>query len=80
MVVIWDSTTGIPIKTLFNPHPNGVVDMDITPDAMYLVTLSNGESVRPSLRPALPSFNTHSPQIETMRTCLALPPLACSTV
>lgn len=40
MIVVWDSTTGTPIKTIFNPHPNGVVAMDMSPDAMFLVTLS----------------------------------------
>ena len=40
LIVVWDSVTGTPIKTIFNPHPNGVLAMDITPDAMFLVTLS----------------------------------------
>jgi len=40
MVVVWDSLNGTPIKTIFNPHPNGVISMDMSPDAMFLVTLS----------------------------------------
>jgi hypothetical protein len=34
--------TGEPIKTIFAPHENGVLAMDMSPDAMFLVTLSNG--------------------------------------
>eukprot|EP00753_Platysulcus_tardus_P018249 PLAT6795.1.p2 GENE.PLAT6795.1~~PLAT6795.1.p2 ORF type:complete len:975 (+),score=426.58 PLAT6795.1:45-2927(+) len=40
MIVVWDSLTGTPIKTIFQPHPNGVSAMDLSPDAMFLVTLS----------------------------------------
>ena len=40
MIVVWDSLSGTPIKTIFNPAPNGVVAMDISPDAMFLATLS----------------------------------------
>lgn len=43
MIVVWDSTTGTPTKTIFNPHPQGVVAMDMSPDAMFLVTLSKVE-------------------------------------
>eukprot|EP00501_MAST-03F_sp_TOSAG23-6_P001130 GSMAST32.ASY1.ANO1.1173.1 assembled CDS len=44
MIVVWDSFTGAPIKTIFNPHEKGVIAMDMSPDAMLLVTLSNDES------------------------------------
>lgn len=40
MLVVWDTSSGIPIKSIFNPHPNGVVAMDISPDALFIVTLS----------------------------------------
>ncbi|EQC41373.1 hypothetical protein SDRG_01346 [Saprolegnia diclina VS20] len=40
MLVVWDATTGNPIKTLFSPHAHGVQCVDISPDAMFLVTLS----------------------------------------
>lgn len=40
MLVIWDTASGIPIKNIFNPHPNGVIAMDISPDALFIVTLS----------------------------------------
>lgn len=40
MLVIWDTVSGIPIKSIFNPHPHGVIAMDISPDALFIVTLS----------------------------------------
>jgi hypothetical protein len=41
MLVVWDSLTATPVKTFFNPHENGALTMDISPDSMYIVTLSN---------------------------------------
>jgi hypothetical protein len=40
MVVVWDSIKGIPVKIIFNPHPNGTEAIDISSDNMYLATLS----------------------------------------
>lgn len=40
MLVVWDTASGIPIKSIFNPHQNGVMAMDISPDALFIVTLS----------------------------------------
>lgn len=40
MLVVWDTASGIPIKSIFNPHRNGVIAMDISPDALFIVTLS----------------------------------------
>lgn len=40
-MVVWDSLTGTPQRTYFSPHENGVVAMDISPDANYIVTLSD---------------------------------------
>ena len=40
MIVVWDTLSTTPIKTLFNPHPFGVQAMAMTPDAMFLATLS----------------------------------------
>ncbi|CBJ27265.1 flagellar associated protein [Ectocarpus siliculosus] len=40
MLVVWDTASGIPIKSIFNPHPKGVIAMDISPDALFIVTLS----------------------------------------
>lgn len=39
ILVIWDSLTGAPVKTLFTPHENGVISLDISDDALYIVTL-----------------------------------------
>ncbi|XP_071110877.1 cilia- and flagella-associated protein 251-like [Haliotis cracherodii] len=45
MVIIWDTYTGIPIQTLFDPNPEGgVVAVALTPDARYLTTLSASET------------------------------------
>ena len=40
VIVIWDSLSATPVKTIFSPHPHGVAAMDLSPDAMFLVTLS----------------------------------------
>lgn len=40
MIIVWDAVTGNPIKTIFQPHPWGVQAIDISPDALFLVTLS----------------------------------------
>lgn len=39
MVVVWDSYSGTPIKTIFTPHANGVTAVDLSPDAMLIATL-----------------------------------------
>lgn len=45
MMVVWDTASGTPIKSIFNPHLNGVLAMDISADALFIVTLSDpGES------------------------------------
>lgn len=41
MLVVWDSVTATPVRTIFNPHPQGVFRIDISDDARYIVTLSN---------------------------------------
>ncbi|XP_067673834.1 cilia- and flagella-associated protein 251-like isoform X2 [Haliotis asinina] len=44
MVIVWDTYTGIPIQTMFDPNPEGgVVAVALTPDARYLATLSASE-------------------------------------
>ena len=40
MIVVWDVTTGEPVRTIENPHATGVVAMDITPDGAYAVTVA----------------------------------------
>ena len=44
MIVIWDSFTGAPVKTISSPHAQGVKAMDMSPDAKFLVTLSEEDS------------------------------------
>ena len=41
MLVVWDSLSGTPQRTYFSPHENGVISMDISPDASYIVTISD---------------------------------------
>lgn len=40
MLVVWDAHSGNPIRTIFRPHATGVQAIDISPDALFLVTLS----------------------------------------
>ncbi|DBA03566.1 TPA: hypothetical protein N0F65_011467 [Lagenidium giganteum] len=40
MIVVWDAASGHPIKTIFQPHKFGVQAIDMTPDALFIVTLS----------------------------------------
>lgn len=40
MMVVWDTASGTPIKSIFNPHSNGVLAIDISQDALFIVTLS----------------------------------------
>lgn len=40
MIVIWDSIKGIPIKTIFDPHENGVEAVAISHDSMRVASLS----------------------------------------
>ena len=39
MLVVWDSYTGVPVRTYLNPHPNGVRTIDISNEMRYIVTL-----------------------------------------
>lgn len=40
MLVVWDVNSGTPRKTIFNPHPEGVLALDISADGSLIVTLS----------------------------------------
>ena len=46
ILVVWDSLTGTPVKTIFSPHRNGVVAVDISEDASYIATLGAADAVR----------------------------------
>lgn len=43
MLVVWDVITGVPKKTIFDPHPNGVLDLDVSADGSMIVTLSKAD-------------------------------------
>ena len=40
LLVVWDVTTGTPLKTIFDPHPQGVECLDVTEDGQLIATLS----------------------------------------
>ena len=40
MLVIWDCKSGLPRKTIMEPHKMGVQTLDITPDGQLIVTCS----------------------------------------
>ena len=46
LLVVWDSHSGAPVKTLFNPHPSGICSVDISDDALFVATLSQPDDVR----------------------------------
>ena len=40
MLVVWDSNYGgVPVRTFLNPHPNGLICMDLSTDNRYIVTI-----------------------------------------
>ncbi|PAA87973.1 hypothetical protein BOX15_Mlig030593g1, partial [Macrostomum lignano] len=39
-VIIWDSRTAVPVRTMFEPHPNGVYAVALNPNSRFLCTLS----------------------------------------
>lgn len=39
MLVIWNSESGVPVRTFLNPHPNGIICMDLSTDNKYIVTI-----------------------------------------
>ena len=39
LLVVWDSTSGTPVKTFINPFTDGVEDVDISDDSLFIVTL-----------------------------------------
>ncbi|KAF0973805.1 hypothetical protein FDP41_007192 [Naegleria fowleri] len=44
MIVVWDSIKGIPVKTIFDPHPIGIQSLDISSDSLYIYSLSKPNS------------------------------------
>lgn len=41
LMVVWDSITATPLKTIFNPHGKGVYRMDISQNGNFICTLSH---------------------------------------
>jgi hypothetical protein len=56
-----DVKTGTPVKSIFNPHANGCVALDMTDDAAYVATLSAPHNEDPQvlqlLELELPSYD-----------------------
>jgi len=44
ILVVWDSLTGVPVKTIFNPSPKGILSLDITEDSLFIATIGVTES------------------------------------
>ncbi|XP_071880756.1 cilia- and flagella-associated protein 251 isoform X1 [Anas platyrhynchos] len=45
LVIVWDTFSGIPVRTIFDSHPGGgVAAVAISRDARYLVTISAGRA------------------------------------
>lgn len=40
ILVVWDSYSGTPVKTIFSPHKDGCIALDISNDSLFVVTLS----------------------------------------
>ncbi|KAL6765212.1 WD40-repeat-containing domain protein [Haematococcus lacustris] len=41
LLVLWDSSTGNPVKSVAQPHANGIMAMDISPGGAWLATVSS---------------------------------------
>jgi WD40 repeat protein len=41
MIIVWDAMTLEPVRTIFQPHPNGTLSVDVSRDGSQVVSLSN---------------------------------------
>jgi len=41
LMVVWDSLTATPVRTIFSPHGEGVHRIDVSSDGRFIATLSN---------------------------------------
>jgi len=44
ILVVWDSFTGAPVKTIFNPHLDGAIALDFSDDSLFIVSLSGKDN------------------------------------
>ena len=47
ILVVWDSMAGTPVKTIFSPHPNGSIALDMTRDSLFIAVLTSFSSESP---------------------------------
>jgi len=43
VLIVWDSLTGIPVKTIYNSHANGIIAMDVYTNNDLIVTIGFNE-------------------------------------
>jgi WD40 repeat protein len=41
IMVVWDSKSGVPVKTVFSPHVGGVTAVDISSDSLFIVSVGS---------------------------------------
>ena len=46
LLVVWTTDSGTPIKTVLNPHPHGIVGVDLSSDGRFLGALSAHSDVK----------------------------------
>ncbi len=39
LMVLWSSETGLPVRSIKQPHPHGVLAMDVAPGGAWLATI-----------------------------------------
>jgi WD40 repeat protein len=45
ILVVWDSLSGAPVKTIFTPHKTGTICLDISDDALFIATIGAADEV-----------------------------------
>lgn len=45
ILVVWDSLSGAPVKTIFSPHARGTCALDLSADALYVTSLGVPDNV-----------------------------------
>ncbi|KAH7830078.1 putative flagellar associated protein [Monocercomonoides exilis] len=62
MIIVWNSESGVPVKNIFSPHPEGVIAMDLSPDSTTIATLSAPYPIEQTSTTPLPTASTHFPR------------------